>query len=41
MKPLHALILSFVATGFLLVGGATATAGLATAPLGMISLPTI
>ena len=41
MRPLHALILSFVATGFLIVGGANATADLAKAPLGMISLPTI
>lgn len=41
MKPLHALILSFLATGFLLVGGAAATADMARAPLGMINLPTI
>ena len=41
MRPLHALILSFALTGFLIVGGANATAGLASAPLGMISLPTI
>lgn len=41
MKPLHAFLLSFVATGFLLLGGANATAELLSAPLGPINLPTI
>ncbi len=45
MKPIHAFLLSFAATGFLLVGGPGATVDLLAATSGLapgpISLPTI